>query len=231
MKLLLILDNPILCRELSTVFAEKNYQTDTASDGETAGYLLSQSIYDLAILGPALPDLSGMNLLKKIRLQNFYLPIIFLGHENNREDKIETLKQGADDYLGESVSSAELLARVDSLLRRSLLIKEENCLRVNNLELYLDICEVRIGNETYKLTKKEAQVFALLIKHSGRFISKERIINSIWGTYRGIEPNNIDVHIHHLRKSPLLKKSGLAIETRRGVGYCLRRISDDERDR
>ena len=200
MKLLLIVDNPVLCRELSKAFVDNKYRVDTASDGEAAFCLMSKSVYDLAILGSEQLDDLGIGILKKIQLQNAYLPVIFLSKNYNIE---------------------ELLAKVKSLLRRSLLGKEKSCICFGDLEFHFDICEVRLGNETYKLTKKQSQIMELLVRNSGSFVPKEKIFNSIWGTYRGIELSNIDVHIHHLRKKPFFEKTGMAIETRRGVGYCL----------
>ena len=219
MKLLLIMEDLILRRQVSKFFAENKYDTDTADEEKAACYLLSKSVYDLVILGSNLRDTSWSDLLKEIRRQDYSIPIIILDHIYNTNNKIEALDNGADDYICQSATSAELLARTRSLLRRILLVKDTNCLRISNLELHLDMGEIRIGAEADKLTAKTAQIFAVLIKNSGKFISKERLINSVWGTYGEIEPNNIDVYIHRLRKMPLLKKAGIMIETRKGIGY------------
>ena len=226
MKLLLIEGDPALCKELLHVFSRNKYHADIATDEGTAWYLLSQSIYDLIIVCSTLPDILGIDLLKKIRLKNSHIPVIFLGGTNKMENKIEALEYGADDYLSKPISVEELLATIRSLLRRTVQAQQSACLSINNLELYLDRFEVRIDNETFKLTKKETQVFALLIRKADTFVSKEMIINTVWGIYNGIEPHNVETHIHRIRKSPYYKKSGIVIETRRGVGYRLNTIPD-----
>lgn len=229
MKLLLIANDPIFCRELLKVFIKNRYQVDIANDGKTGFYLLNKSIYDLLILDFMLPDISGIDFLKKIQHDGTHTMVIFLSVKDNMEDKIEAFDYGADDYLCKPFAIEELLIRIRSLLRRTQYIQRDNCLCINNLELNLDMYEVYLGNETFRLTEKETEIFALLIRNANKFVSKEKIINTIWGVYKGIEPGNVEIYIHRLRRKPFYKKSGIIIETRRGVGYRLREETDSNR--
>ncbi len=221
MRLLLVEDNTILSEVLSTALIANGYHVDVAGDGETGFSLADNATYDLLILDIMLPGISGIELLKKIRRSSITAPAIFLTARDSVTDRITGLDSGADDYLVKPFSVDELLARIRALLRRPAYLKRSNILSVKDLKLDLDRCELIVRDETFKLSITEANLLALLIKNAGLFVSKERILNTVWGPFSEIEPNNVEIYIHHLRKNEFYKKMGMVIETRRGVGYCL----------
>ncbi|MBQ3423063.1 MAG: response regulator transcription factor, partial [Romboutsia sp.] len=200
------------------------YEVDFSYDG-LDGYLkIKQDKPQLVLLDWMLPNISGIDMLKKIRsdqsLSN--IPVIMLTAKNMENDKIEGLELGADDYITKPFSIKELLARISSVLRRYNINKEniENILNVGNLNMNLLKYEVYRGNEKIDLTLKEFELLKLLLENKGKVLSRNYLLDKIWGyDYYG-ETRTVDVHIRYLRKKiEGNDASEKYIQTIRGVGY------------
>ncbi len=171
-----------------------------------------------------LPNISGIDMLKKIRNDKSLsdIPVIMLTAKNMESDKIEGLELGADDYITKPFSIKELLARVSSVLRRYNINKEnvENILTVGSLNVNLLKHEVFKGNEKIDLTLKEFELLKLLLESKGKVLSRNYLLDKIWGyDYYG-ETRTVDVHIRYLRKKIEGDNSSEKyIQTIRGVGY------------
>ena len=227
MKILLIEENIYLRKLLLKIFSANNYQAEAASDGESGYDLLASATYDLVVLDIMLPGMSGLDLLRKIRKDSFSIPVIVLTARDAVSDRIRGLDLGADDCLTKPFSTDELLARIRALLRRPAKFQNDSSLSINALTLEMKNCEVCLGTDTFKLSITEALLLELLMKNVNNFVSKEMILNTIWNHCWNVEPNNVEVYIHRLRKSGFYSRSGIVIETSRGVGYRLRVKSDD----
>src|SRR5699024_5508007 len=199
------------------------YEVDIAYDG-LDGYLkIKENMPHLVLLDWMLPNISGIEMLKKIRNDQSLsdVPIIMLTAKNMESDKIEGLELGADDYITKPFSIKELLARVSSVLRRYNINKEnvENILTVGNLNVNLLKHEVSKGNEKIDLTLKEFELLKLLLENKGKVLSRNYLLDKIWGyDYYG-ETRTVDVHIRYLRKKIEGDDSSEKyIQTSRGVG-------------
>lgn len=225
---ILIIDDEIHIVELIKFNLENSgYEVDVSYDG-LDGYLkIKQDKPNLVLLDWMLPNISGIDMLKKIRsdesLSN--IPVIMLTAKNMERDKIEGLELGADDYITKPFSIKELLARISSVLRRYNINKEsieniENILTVGNLNMNLLKYEVYRGNEKVDLTLKEFELLKLLLENKGKVLSRNYLLDKIWGyDYYG-ETRTVDVHIRYLRKKIEGNDSSEKyIQTIRGVGY------------
>jgi len=222
---ILIIDDEIHIVELIKFNLENSgYEVDFSYDG-LDGYLkIKQDKPQLVLLDWMLPNISGIDMLKKIRsdesLSN--IPVIMLTAKNMESDKIEGLELGADDYITKPFSIKELLARISSVLRRYNINKEniENILNVGNLNMNLLKYEVYRGNEKIDLTLKEFELLKLLLENKGKVLSRNYLLDKIWGyDYYG-ETRTVDVHIRYLRKKiEGNDASEKYIQTIRGVGY------------
>ena len=225
---ILIIDDEIHIVELIKFNLENSgYEVDVSYDG-LDGYLkIKQDKPNLVLLDWMLPNISGIDMLKKIRsdesLSN--IPVIMLTAKNMESDKIEGLELGADDYITKPFSIKELLARISSVLRRYNINKEnientENILTVGNLNMNLLKYEVYRGNEKVDLTLKEFELLKLLLENKGKVLSRNYLLDKIWGyDYYG-ETRTVDVHIRYLRKKIEGNDSSEKyIQTIRGVGY------------
>ena len=225
MKKILIIDDEIHIVELLRFNLENNgYKVDYSYDGFD-GYLKTKEFQpDLILLDWMLPNISGIDLLKKIRSDESLeqIPVIMLTAKNMESDKIEGLELGADDYITKPFSIKELLARVSSVLRRYNINKEnvENILTVGSLNVNLLKHEVFKGNEKIDLTLKEFELLKLLLESKGKVLSRNYLLDKIWGyDYYG-ETRTVDVHIRYLRKKIEGDNSSEKyIQTIRGVGY------------
>ena len=225
---ILIIDDEIHIVELIKFNLENSgYEVDVSYDG-LDGYLkIKQDKPNLVLLDWMLPNISGIDMLKKIRsdesLSN--IPVIMLTAKNMERDKIEGLELGADDYITKPFSIKELLARISSVLRRYNINKEnigniESILTVGNLNMNLLKYEVYRGNEKVDLTLKEFELLKLLLENKGKVLSRNYLLDKIWGyDYYG-ETRTVDVHIRYLRKKIEGNDSSEKyIQTIRGVGY------------
>jgi len=222
MRILLIDDEVMLTDALSYIFKKNGFSIDVANDGNTGFDLAETEIYDVIILDVMLPQKDGMSILRDLRSKNITTPIIMLTAKNSVTNKIEGLNEGADDYLGKPFSTDELLARVKALARRKAKELLSNDLKVKELCLMPNECELKIKDLTIKLTLKETQIIEMLMENFNRTVTREQLLDKIWGFDKDVEVNNIEAHICYLRKKINFKLAGLRLVTIRGIGYSLK---------
>ena len=178
----------------------------------------STQLPDLVLLDLMLPEEDGISILKKLRNapETKKMPIILLTAKSSEYDKVMGLENGADDYVAKPFSMMELLARVKALLRR--VEKDEDTgLVVGNLSVNKTSHEVKVNGEDVTLTLKEFELLCLLVENKGKVLTRDQLLNSIWGYEFDGENRTVDVHIRTLRQK--LGSCGEYIETVRGVGY------------
>lgn len=222
MRLLLIEDEKRLSEALAYIIKKNNYGVDVAYDGETGQEMAETGIYDLIILDRMLPKKEGVSVLKELRIKGIKTPVLLLTAKDAVEDRVEGLDAGADDYLVKPFATEELLARIRALARRQMEQLTGEKLQVASLILDPLQCEAACGNEKIKLTLKESQLLELFMRNRGQVITKEQILDRIWGLDTDIELNNVEIYIHYLRKKLNPEKSHVRLETVRGIGYCLK---------
>jgi len=222
MKLLLVDDEVRLLEALSYILRKNGYTVDTATDGEAGAELATTGVYDIIILDRMLPLRDGLSILKEFRSYGFDTPVIFLTARDDPKDRVEGLDCGADDYLTKPFSTEELLARLRALARRKSKDLINNEITAAGMTLDPLKCEVKKEHEAIHLTTKESQILELLMHNYGHVITKERILEKVWGYNSEIDVANVDLYIHYLRKK--LKTSD--IKTARGIGYYLVEAND-----
>ena len=222
MKLLLIEDDSKLVDSLSHLLRRNGFVVDAASDGQTGLEMASTGIYDILVLDRLLPTMDGITLLKEFRNQEHDTPVLFLTALDAPEDRAEGLDAGADDYLIKPFFSVELLARLKALTRRRSKSLSETVLTADDLVLNPLRCQVIKGSKIIQLTLKESQLLELLIRNYGQVVTKEQIIQKVWGYFSEAEFTTVNLYIHYLRKK--LKLTNL--KTVWGIGYYLQKEKD-----
>lgn len=222
MRILLVEDEPRLSEALTYILKKNNYGVDAAYDGETGQTMAETGVYDLIILDRMLPRKEGVVLLKELRSQGIHTPVLLLTARDSLQDRVEGLDAGADDYLVKPFSTEELLARLRALGRRPSGQIQNEQLIVGGLIFKPLHCELTQGNETVKLTLKESLLLELFMRNPGQVITKEQILDRVWGLDTDVEPNNVEIYVHYLRKK--LNSSNVRIETVRGIGYCIKEV-------
>lgn len=221
----LIVDDEIHIVELLKFNLEvSGYEVDFAYDGLDGFVKMKEKNYDLILLDWMLPSISGIDMLKKIRsdLSLSKKPVIMITAKNMEIDKIEGLEVGADDYITKPFSVKELLARITSVLRRYNISETQtnNILNTGNLSIDLSKYEVYIGDEKIELTLKEFELLRLLVENKGKVLSRNVLLDKVWGYEYYGESRTVDVHIRYLRKKLEGNSSSEKyIKTIRGVGY------------
>ena len=224
MRILLVEDELRLAEALEQILKRQGYIVDVAHDGSVGQDMAETGIYDVIILDRALPGTQGIEILKHIRAKGITTPVIFLTAKDTVSNRVEGLDAGADDYLVKPFSTEELLARVRALSRRSESLQTSDTLCFASMCLDMRSCEVSIGTEKVKLTVTETQLLELLMRNQGQVLTKEQILDRIWGFDKDVEIKNVELYIFYLRKKIALEKGGVTINTVRGVGYCLKGI-------
>ncbi|WP_027364210.1 response regulator transcription factor [Desulfotruncus alcoholivorax] len=222
MRILLVEDEQKLADALAYILKKNKYGIDTAYDGESGQAMAETGVYDLIILDRMLPHKEGVQILKEIRSQGISTPVLLLTAKDSVTDRIEGLDAGADDYLIKPFSTGELLARIRALGRRRSVQLKGEIVSAYGLNLDPLRCEVTKEEKTIKLTLKESMLLELLMRNAGQVITKEQILDRVWGLDSNVEMGNVEIYIHYLRKKLTFKD--IFIETIRGVGYCLKKM-------
>ncbi len=223
-RVLLVDDERSILELLAFHFENEGYQVNLAEDGRTALDLALEKAYDFIVLDLMLPKLDGIEVCKRIRQANIETPIMMLTAKGDEIDKILGLELGADDYMTKPFSPRELLARVKVILRRlekaDKQVEDEEVLSYDSLLIYVERNEVYKEHHPILLTKKEFELLVYLAKRPGRTLSRERLLEMVWGFDYSDETRLVDVHIGKLReKIEDDTKHPSFIKTVRGFGY------------
>jgi two-component system, OmpR family, response regulator ArlR len=221
-KILVIEDEIQLLDILSLELSHEGYEVATAIDGKTGLEKIESGNYDLVLLDIMLPQLNGMEVCRKAR-KFTNIPIIMLTAKDHIMDKVTGLDTGADDYLTKPFSTEELLARIRCALRRSaLLTTQSSVLIFKNIELNRLSCEVKVENEIIDLTKKEYQLLVYLLENKNQVLTREQILNAVWGYDYFGDSNVVDVYIRYLRNKLNDGANEKYITTVRGTGFIMK---------
>ena len=220
MRILIIEDDHKIANAVKKGLQQESYAVDVSYDGRDG---LSSALtidYDLLIVDRMLPELDGMDVIKKIRDENYQTPVLILTAKDKLRDKVEGLNAGADDYLIKPFAFEELLARVKALLRRQP-NQVNQVLKVDDLTLDRNTYEVKRGKKKIELTQKEFALLEYLMRSPNRILTKDNIIAHVWDYDADILPNTVEVYVGYLRNKidkPFPDRSNL-IHTARGFGY------------
>jgi two-component system response regulator TctD len=220
MRILLVEDNRELSDWLGRLLRKSRYVVDCVYDGVDADAALSTQLYDLIILDIGLPQLAGIDVLKRFRARKSLTPVIILTANDAIPSRIAGLDSGADDYLVKPFDPQELEARIRAQLRRQ---QSDKTLRVvcGPLELETNTRQFLLDGGVLTLTRREHAVLETLILASGRVVSKAALTGKVFGLDDDATPNAIEIYVHRVRKK--LEGHGIAISTLRGLGYALRK--------
>jgi len=222
MRLLLIEDDPTAAESIELVLTSEDIDVETTELGQDGLDLGSVFFYDLIVLDLNLPDMSGYDVLRSLRLAKINTPVIILSGFDGIEQKVKGLELGADDYLTKPFQTNELIARIRAVLRRSA-DRVEAVVRCGDLSVKLDQKRAEMGGRDVGLTTKEYQMLELLATRQGTPITKEMFLNHLYGGMNEPEQKIIDVFIHKLRRKLMQASQGRDyIETIWGRGYILR---------
>jgi|SRR6056297_1375757 len=204
---------------------QSGFDVDTAENGEKAMRMIMENTYDLILLDLMLPGIGGMEICRRVRsdAKTRKMPIIMLTAKGGESDKIDGLDTGADDYMTKPFSINELKARINSLLRRSEDMETEEKISMGEITIDPVSHEIKIGNEIVEMTLKEYELLKLLVLNQGKVLTRDIILDKVWGYEYFGDTRTVDVHIRHLRKK-MGEETGKMIETVRGVGYRMKKV-------
>ncbi|WP_095108396.1 response regulator [Pseudomonas sp. Irchel 3E20] len=216
MRVLLIEDDVALGEGLHQALGREGYTVDWLKDGSSALHALLSETFDLAVLDLGLPRMGGLEVLRRLRQSGSNLPVLILTARDATDDRIAGLDAGADDYLIKPFDLAELKARLRALLRRSA-GRARVLIEHRGISLDPSTQQVTYQGEAVVLTPKEYQLLYELLSPPGRVMTRERLMQLLYGWNEEAQSNTLEVHIHNLRK----KFASDLIRTVRGVGYLV----------
>jgi two-component system cell cycle response regulator CtrA len=222
MRVLLIEDDEQLSHSIELMLKGAGFNVYTTAEGEDGVDLGKVFEYDLIVLDLGLPDISGYDVLRQLRMARVNTPVLILSGNHDIDARVKTLGFGADDYLTKPFNKDELIARITAIVRRSKGFAE-SVIRTGDIVVNLDAKTVEVKNQRVHLTGKEYQMFELLSLRKGTTLTKEMFLNHLYGGMDEPELKIIDVFICKLRKKLAQATGGdHFIETVWGRGYVLR---------
>lgn len=220
MNILLVEDETRVADFIRRGLAAEGWAVDHVANGEDALEQAASNSYDVILLDLMLPGIQGQEVCRKLRARKSKAPILMLTALDSLEEKVEGLRMGADDYLAKPFDFDELIARVEALHRRATgYAADANDSLITNGLLSFDrsSLQVTVAGKEIDLSKKERDLLLLFLTNSGRVLSRERILNSVWGLNADPLTNVVDVYVGRLRRK--IGSEGERIITLRNVGY------------
>ncbi len=222
MRILVVEDDATISGFVAKGLREAGYAVDEAADGERGLALAVETTYDAAIVDIMLPRRDGLSLIEELRRRRVTTPVLILSAKHSVDDRVRGLQTGGDDYLTKPFAFAELLARVQALLRRASGTAEPMRLVVGDLTLDLITRDVRRGDQPVELRPREYALLEYLMRNAGRVVSKTMILAHVWDYRFDPGTNVVDVLVFRLREKIDRSFETRLLHTVRGVGYVLK---------
>ena len=222
MRMLVIEDDKETAAHLVKGMSECGFVVDRAGDGNEGLSMALSRRYDVMVVDRMLPGLDGLSIISKIREENRNTPVLILSALDKVDERVTGLRAGGDDYLTKPYAFSELLARVDSLIRRSEQAgAEATNLTVGDLEMDLLARTVKRGGQSIHLQPREFQLLEYLMRHAGQVVTRTMLLEGVWNYHFDPQTNVIDVHISRLRQKVDKGFDTPILHTVRGAGYRL----------
>ncbi len=220
-RILVVEDEARLARLIARVLGEEGYATETVGDGRSALTRALADPFDLLIVDWMLPDLDGVQIIRRLRAAEASVPVLMLTARTQIEDRVEGLDAGADDYLPKPFAFPELLARVRALLRwpREEEETRDSVLKAGDVTLDPVRHVVWRGGEQIDLSAKEFSLLATLLQRPGQVFTRSILLDTVWGSSADVYTNVVDLYVSYLRKKLDREEEPSRIRTVRGVGY------------
>ena len=224
-KIMIVEDEKRIARFLQMELEHEGFETESEENGRRAYERIVQEQYDLVLLDIMLPDMDGLEVCRRVR-EISDVPIIMLTAKDDIEDKVSGLDIGADDYITKPFAIQELLARVRAAIRihktNEMGNRDERVLAVKDLVLYPGRYEVRVKGELVELTKKEYSLLEYMLRNKPNVLTRDQILQEVWGYDYVGDTNVVDVYIRYLRAKIDERFDDKYIYTVRGVGYAVK---------
>jgi two-component system, OmpR family, response regulator len=222
MRALVVEDDDTIAEFVGRGLREAGFVVDREPDGEAGLSAASSRAYDVAIVDIMLPARDGLSMLEELRRRKVMTPVLILSARRSVDDRVRGLQRGGDDYLTKPFAFAELLARVQALVRRSSRTPESTTLSVGDLTLDLLTRQVTRGDTEIGLRPREFALLEYLMRHAGQVVSKTMILSHVWAYNFDPQTNIVDVLASRLREKIDKPFGTKLLHTVRGVGYVLR---------
>jgi len=217
--ILIVEDEPAYVEALRITMEVEGFDATAVMDGREAIRQFRAAPYDVVLLDLMLPSVSGLDVLRSIRKES-QTPVIVVSAKDAESDVVTALELGADDYLTKPYSVRELLARIRAVARRAASPEVAESVVLGNISLDSDRYQLTVGASVFDLPRKEFEVMQMLIERSGRIVTRDRILDEVWGLHWG-DTKSLDQHIRRLRRKLEQDAEAPRIVTIRGVGYRL----------
>lgn len=227
MRILVIEDDRDTANYIARGLQEAGHQAEHAADGSDGFHRASTETFDALIVDRMLPALDGLTVIHKLRDGGHTMPVLILSALGEVDDRVEGLRAGSDDYLTKPFAFAELLARLDALVRRGDNEAVTTHIQVSDLEMDLLSREVKREGQAIQLQPREYRLLEYLLRHHGQVVTRTMLLENVWDYHFDPQTNVIDVHISRLRGKIDKGFSTPLLHTVRGAGYLLRETSPD----
>ncbi|HEV8015231.1 MAG TPA: response regulator transcription factor [Stellaceae bacterium] len=221
MKLLIIEDDREAAAYISKGLSESGYVIDIAHEGRDGLFMASSGNYDALIVDRMLPGMDGLSVIGALRATDIRVPVLILSALGAVDDRVKGLRAGGDDYLVKPFAFAELLARLEALLRRGAGAPATTKLRVGDLEMDLLARTVHRASQEIDLLPREFRLLEFLMRHAGQVVTRTMLLENVWDYHFDPQTNVIDVHISRLRQKIDKGFAKPLLHTVRGAGYRL----------
>jgi len=226
MRILLIEDERRLAQLIAQVLTQERFDVDVAYDGGEGLDLALRGTYDAIILDRMLPGRDGIVLLRALRREGIATPTLMLTARSELGERVEGLDAGADDYLGKPFAFEELLARLRALLRRADRPLVGDTLTIGDVLLHQATSTATRGDRQIQLTRREYALVETLARHPGQILTRDQLLEAVWGYDADPQGNVVELYIHYVRKklAELSPEAARRIRTVRGAGYMMQKV-------